>query len=88
MENIYFKEIKKLIKGLEERGIDYGFRSLYEGYQVIVGEWDWDAICHEFSYGGKDGLLEVAGKIVRDNPDDVDGWLTAEEVLKRVDGEE
>ena len=41
-----------------------------------------DAICHSFSYGGKDGLLEVMGLV--DRNDDVLGYQHAEEVLLRM----
>ena len=36
-----------------------------------------DAVCHEFSYGGKSGLIEI----MSEKEDDVVGWLTAEEAL-------
>lgn len=42
-----------------------------------------DAVCHQFSYGGQDWLLEVMGSA---NPEleniDVVGYLTAEEAIK------
>jgi len=42
-----------------------------------------DAVCHQFSYGGEEGLLEVLGSA---NPEleniDVVGFLTAEEAIK------
>lgn len=89
MENLYLKEMVKLATGLAERGINFRFHPLFDGYQIIVGEveWEWDAICHCNSYGAESGLIEVAGRIVRDNPEDVDGYLTAEKILKRVDEE-
>lgn len=34
-----------------------------------------DAICHYYSYGGKEGLLEIMGA------GDVVGWLSAEEAF-------
>ena len=38
------------------------------------------------SYGHEEGLLEIMGTIVRadDDDDDVEGWLTAEEILQRL----
>ena len=46
-----------------------------------------DAVCHPFSYGGKEGYLEVLGSC---NPhmenDDVVGWLTAEEAFQYFNG--
>lgn len=39
----------------------------------------WDVVCHQYSYGGDKGLLEIYGSIV----DDVEGWLTAEDVINK-----
>ena len=39
-------------------------------------------VCHDFSYGGKQGLLEVMG-LVKDD-EDVEGFLTANEVYNRI----
>ena len=42
-----------------------------------------DVICHEYTYGGKDGYLEIMG--LSDNDyDDVEGWLTAEQVFEKI----
>lgn len=42
-----------------------------------------DIICHPWSYGGKDGLLEMMADF--DNyDDDVKGYLTANEALDQV----
>lgn len=42
-----------------------------------------DVICHKYSYGGEDGYLEMMGLSENDD-DDVEGWLTAEEVFFRI----
>ena len=42
-----------------------------------------DVICHRYSYGGKEGLLEIMGLSEMED-DDVEGWLTAEDVFKRI----
>lgn len=58
--------------------------------QVVVyddeGCYKWDAICQLGSFGYKAGLLEIMGDIVDEEKDgdSVAGWLTAEEVIKRV----
>lgn len=39
----------------------------------------WDAVCHKYSYGGQEGKLEIYGSIV----EDVEGWLTAEDVINK-----
>ena len=47
---------------------------------------DWDAICNDLSYGHENGLLEIMGSIVSKEivDDTVEGWLTAEEIVRRV----
>jgi hypothetical protein len=42
-----------------------------------------DVICHEYSYGGEKGLLEIMG-LTDDEYEDVEGWLTADEVFSRI----
>lgn len=45
----------------------------------------WDAICQPYSYGYEAGLLEIYGEIVtKADGDSVVGWLTAEDVIKRL----
>jgi hypothetical protein len=45
-----------------------------------------DVICYQFSYGGKEGLLEIMGLLTEEEQkhDDVVGHLTAENVLSRI----
>lgn len=59
--------------------------------KIVVNDEDgnylWDAICHYGSYGYEEGLLEIYGSIVdieKEN-DSVVGWLTAEDVIKRIE---
>lgn len=58
-------------------GMSYHFSN---GYSASV-------VCHSFSYGGNDGLYELAvmvnGSIVYDTPitNDVLGWLTMDDVI-------
>lgn len=41
-----------------------------------------DAVSHECSYGGPEGLIEVLGSANKDYPnDDAIGWLTAKEAI-------
>lgn len=81
LNTINLNEIVKLAIGLYERHITFNARALYGGMQIICDEWD--AICHNSSYGGDKGLIEVMGLPQCD--EDVIGYLTAEEVLKMVD---
>lgn len=46
----------------------------------------WDVICHRGSYGAEQGLLEIMGTIVRPCGDSVEGWLTADDVIARIEG--
>lgn len=39
----------------------------------------WDAVCHKYSYGGPQGLLEISGDICEGEV----GWLTAEDVITK-----
>ena len=47
----------------------------------------WDAICQKGSHGYEEGLLEIYGVIVDEatDGDTVVGWLTAEDVIKRLE---
>lgn len=83
MTTINQTEMMKLAFGLRDRGIEFSVKSFFDGIQIVVGDWDWDAICHSGSYGHEKGLIEVMG--LPQCQDDVIGWLTAEDVLKMVD---
>ena len=77
-------EMEKLEKGLKKLGIPYQKRKIFDGEQIVCG--DWDVICHSFSYGGQFGLLEAMGNSIvgEDYKDDVEGFLTASKILKRL----
>lgn len=45
----------------------------------------WDVICHYGSYGADQGLLEIAGDIVEEGEGEVVGFLTADDVIKRIE---
>lgn len=45
----------------------------------------WDAICQQGSYGYEDGLLEIYGDIVETGGDVVEGYLTAQDVIERIE---
>lgn len=85
MKDIYMKELSKLAIGLMKRNIPFSFTAFMNG-----GKIDWgtcDAICHDGSYGKFDGLLEIMGDLVDETKtgDTVEGWLTAEDILNRID---
>ena len=45
----------------------------------------WDVICHYGSYGADQGLLEIMGDIVEKDEGDVVGFLTADDVIERIE---
>lgn len=45
----------------------------------------WDAVISDYSYGHEDGLLEAMGSLIGDRPGDVEGWLTADEIIRRLE---
>lgn len=54
-------------------------------HQIIVfedGVRSWDVICHRWSYGSDEGLLEGMGDLF--GPD-VEGYLTAADVIERIE---
>lgn len=89
---INLHELDVLEKGLSERGIKFERYSFLGGDQIYVfndkGEYFFDAICNRYSLGHQKGLLEIMGSIVK-NEDvrEVEGYLSAEEILRRIDNE-
>lgn len=89
-------ELDKLESYLKNHGYSYEREDrdatmfTRDWHQVRVYEGDrrlWDAVCHDGSYGYKDGLLEIYGSIVWEDIDDdsVRGWLTADDVIARIE---
>lgn len=83
------REIERLVKMLESAKIPFELTDdvmdnsnnqiWYPNHDTKIC----DVICHEYSYGGKDGYLEIMG-LSENEYDDVEGWLTAEEVFYRI----
>ena len=93
-------ELDKLENYLKEKGLVYSREDVTNKHGAEEGEmkWDWhqlkvfehgrvqwDAICHRGSYGYEKGLLEVMGEALIGD-DDVRGWLTADDVIKMIEG--
>ena len=87
-------ELDKLEKYLKEYRYEYTREDVdkkpVDLHQIIVyknGERSQDAICHYGSYGYEKGLLEIYGDIVwpEVDLDDVRGWLTADDVIARIE---
>ena len=80
-------ELDKLKKYLDENGIRNEWNSVMSDMdQIIVYNPRheirlWDAVCHQYSYGGEKGLLEIYGSLCTD----VIGWLTADDVIKIIE---
>lgn len=92
---INLTELDKLEEYLKDHHIQYvrydedpifknGYVYKLDRHQIIVNNGEWDAICHTGSYGYKDGLLEVMGSTVVRVNDTVEGWLTAKEIIRRL----
>ena len=84
-------EIEKLDVALTELNIGHehiigpmGGGDMIIAYSGIFGtKYLFDVICNEFSYGGKQGLLEVMGKWLTGDRN-VHGWYTADDVVNLI----
>lgn len=86
-------------KGIEYERIDVhyeteiphsgGIMAIIDRHQICVPDEEsaeWDAVCQRGSYGFEEGLLEIYGNIVRPDADDtVEGWLTSDDVITRIE---
>lgn len=80
-------EMQKLIEMLADAGIPFQVTSCWGTPQVCYpsdAERVCDAVCHSNSYGYSEDLLEIMGLVDSAADDDVEGWLTAEEVFSRI----
>lgn len=85
-------EMNKLIKMLNDANIPFELTKdingnennqvWYPSYKNSIC----DVICHQYSYGGKYGLLEIMGLLTERESeiDSVAGFLTAENVFNRI----
>ena len=78
--------INKLAELLDEAGVPYTRNPIWGGEQSRIGA-HCDAVCHNFSHGNEDDLLEIMGALTKEEMelDSVLGWLTPEEVAKRFE---
>ena len=83
-----FYELSKLFLLLCDAGVPCEVRHVIDGLQVVypsIKNCICDAVCHSYSYGHEKGLLEIMGLVNEEEVGDcVEGWLTAEEVFKRI----
>jgi hypothetical protein len=90
-EDTKMNELLKLVKLLAKADIPFEITPFTLGEYIVSYQVCYpskkdcvcDAICHKYSYGYEQGLLEIMG--LHNNPlDDVEGWLTAEQVFERI----
>ena len=89
----YLKEHDYPYKRIDEEGrkicgYKFPFGSIHQ--LIVYGDKEkserlWDAICHYGSYGFEQGLIEVMGESVVRSKDSVEGYLTAEEIIQRLE---
>ena len=77
-------EMTKLIIVLNTLGIAHTviYQTEWNNAPQVWFNDDFDVVCHEYSYGGKDGLLEMWDRNGED--DDVVGYLTAKDVIAYI----
>lgn len=87
-KNVNTEEIEKLSDMLDNAGIPHEDMAWLGGKQVNYPNKEnvvCDAIQNPYSYGADEGLLEIMGLVnERKVGDSVEGYLTAEEVFKRI----
>ena len=82
-------EIFELEQMLREAHIPYEMDKMFDGYYIKVLNNDYemlcDAVCHQYSHGYAEGMLEIMGGLTpaEETCDSVLGYLTAEEVFVR-----
>ena len=88
-----YNEIFKLCKMLDDEGLEYIFRNrsrYYTHYQILltdkVGNVIVSIIQGKLTYGGTENKLEIMGLLTPEEAemDEVVGYLSAEEVYKRI----
>lgn len=87
------EEINRLIEaGYCDIKAKESIKERFSRHQIAIpavgaDNWEWDAICHNGSYGYEEGLLEVMGDPVvrKEDGDSVKGFLTADDVIQRLE---
>lgn len=83
------REMTRLVNMLGGANIPYEIHEAWGGLRIAYPN-NTDIVCsviqHGFSYGGKEGYLEIMGLLTEeeDERDSVKGWLTAEDVFERI----
>lgn len=86
-----YTEILKLKDMLEKSGIPFKFEEgCFDGYHISYPKAGKKRVCsvieHSGSYGHSEDLLEIKGLLTEEEAleDEVAGWLTAEDVFRRI----
>lgn len=84
---IYLKTHNIPYERVDKAPDSFGFDFHKITVNTADGQYLWDAICHRGSFGYEQGLLEIYGIIVDEEQDgdSVVGWLTASDVIKRIE---
>ena len=85
----YLKENGFVYERTAQYGMDPSHKEWLEWNQIKVFEDDrlaWDVVCHSGSYGFEDGVLEGMGPIFGHGNDNIEGWLTAADVIRKIEG--
>lgn len=77
-------EMTKLIIVLNTLGIAHTvtYQTEWDNAPQVWLNDNFDIVCHKYSYGGKDGLLEMWDRDSED--DDTIGYLTAKDVIAYI----
>lgn len=77
--------IDKLAKLLDEAGVPYTRKPIWDGEQIRIGALC-DAVCHKFSYGNENDFLEIIGAVTEEECEfsDVLGFLTPGRGRKKI----
>ena len=79
------EDLDNTFSGRIIQGIFGEYAEVIDKHRIVVyvdGRRSWDVICHKGGCGCDQGLLEGMGDIF--GPD-VEGWLTAEDVIERIE---
>lgn len=86
---LFKMQLFRLASMLQADNIPFEIRKCWDGFQICYPCADpniriSDAVCHSGSYGHQKGLLEIMGLVNEEEVgDEVEGWLTAEQVFER-----
>lgn len=78
------EELEKLRSLLDKNEIEYVNKSIIskkDGIDIFYNDYDISVVSHKYSYGGKEGLLEIMASFIENS---VKGHLTAIETIEII----